>query len=73
MNLETQFKLKSNSNYKRYIRENSNWYKILNREPERFNDMINEVKENYRLRPTDKIGDFADKLSMVSNILSIFK
>ena len=34
MNLETQFKLKNNSLLQKYIRENSYWYKILNRNPE---------------------------------------
>jgi 6-phosphogluconate dehydrogenase len=73
MNLETQFKLRSNSNYQKYIRENSHWYKTLNREPEKFNDMVNEAKEYYKLRPTDRIGDFVDKLDVINNILSIFK
>jgi lipocalin len=73
MNLDLQFKIKSNANYERYIRENSNWYKILNRYPERFNDFVNEMKEQYRLRPTDKIGDVADKLELVRTFLSVLK
>ena len=36
MNLDIQFKIKNNPNYQRYIRENSYWYKILNRTPEAF-------------------------------------
>jgi lipocalin len=73
MNLDTQFKIKSNNNYQRYIRENSYWYKMLNRYPERFEDFVNEVKERYRLRPTDKINDIADKLEMVRTFLNILK
>ena len=30
MTLELQFKIKNNPYYARYLRENSNWYKILN-------------------------------------------
>ena len=33
MNLETQFKIKNNPMLQKYIRENSYWYKILNRNP----------------------------------------
>jgi lipocalin len=73
MNLDTQFKIKSNTNYQRYIRENSYWYKILNRSPERFNDFINEVKERYRLRTTDKIIDMSDKLELIKSFLGVFK
>lgn len=73
MNLETQFRIKSDSNYSRYLRENSRWYKILNRNPERFNEFVNEMKERYRLRPSDKISDVADKLDMVRAFLSVLQ
>ena len=73
MNLDTQFKIKSNINYQKYIRENSYWYKILNRDPNRFNDFVNEMKEQYKLRPTDKIGDISEKLELVRTFLGILK
>lgn len=73
MNLDVQFKIKSDANYLRYLRENSHWYKILNRYPERFNDFVSEMRENYRLRPTDKIGDIAGKLDLISTFLDVFK
>lgn len=71
MNLDIQFKIKSDANYIKYLRENSYWYKILNRNPEKFSDFVNEMKERYRLRPTDKISDAADKLEFVKTILSV--
>ena len=55
MTLEVQFKLKSNPLFIKYLHENSYWYKILNRDPEMFNEFIEEVKKNYKLRATDKI------------------
>jgi|LSQX01.1.fsa_nt_gb 6-phosphogluconate dehydrogenase len=73
MNLDIQFKIKSDSNYGRYLRENSHWYKILNRSPERFDEFVNEMKENYRLRPTDKINSFTEKLNFISSLLSSLK
>jgi hypothetical protein len=73
MNLDVQFRIKSDSNYSRYLRENSYWYKILNRNPERFPDFVNEMKEKYKLRPTDKISDAAGKLELVRTFLNVLK
>lgn len=73
MNLDVQFKVRNNANYIRYLRENSHWYKILNRHPERFDDFVNEMKEQYKLRPTDKISDMADKLELVKTFLGVLK
>lgn len=73
MHLETQFRIKSDSNYSRYLRENSRWYKILNRSPERFNEFVNEMKERYKLRTSDKIGDLSNKLDLVRSVLSVLQ
>lgn len=36
MTLDIQYNIRNNPNYLKYIRENSHWYKILNRNPEMF-------------------------------------
>lgn len=73
MTLDTQFKLKSNPLYIKYIHENSYWYKILNRDPNKFPNFIDEVKTNYHLRPSDKIKRALDTVEMLGSILSSFK
>jgi hypothetical protein len=73
MNLDIQFKINSNTYLQSYIRENSHWYKILNRYPERFNQFADEMKEKYKLRTTDKINDFIDKIGMISTVLNTLK
>lgn len=73
MNLDTQFKLKSNPNYIRYIRENSYWYKLLTRNPNLFNDMVEEMKVKYKLRPIDKINNALTMIEMVQNVISTMK
>lgn len=70
MDLDTQFKIKNNPHYKRYIRENSSWYKILNRYPERFSEFENEVKDKYKLRMSDRISNVLDNIEMIEAILS---
>ena len=73
MTLDLQFKIKSDNNYLKYLRENSNWYKVLNRYPERFNEFVEEVKVNYKLRPVDKISRAIDTFDMLQTILNTLK
>ena len=73
MTIETQLKLKSNPLYIKYIREHSYWYKILNRDPNMFNEFVNEVKINYHLRPVDKINDVMNTIDVLSNVLGALK
>lgn len=73
MILDLQFKIKNNPNYKRYLRENSYWYKFLNRDPNNFKFFQEELKEKYRLRPQDKIGNIAERLEMIKSLMDIMK
>ena len=70
MTLDLQFKLKSNPMYLKYLRENSHWYKTLNRDPEMFNTFIEEMKTVYKLRPSDKINKALSTFEMVTAIIS---
>lgn len=73
MNLDTQFKLKSNPLYIKYLRENSYWYKILNREPNSFKKFEDEVRINYKLRPSDRINQALEYIEMFETIMSTLK
>ena len=73
--METNIKILLDSNiiYKKYLRSNSYWYKILNRNPELIDKYIKEVKEAYKLTTTDKINNVIDKIDMVSKIINTLK
>lgn len=73
MNLETQFKIKSNPLLQKYIRENSYWYKILNRNPEYINKMIEDMKKAYKLTFEDKIDDLNTKVNLVRAFMDTLK
>lgn len=73
MILEIQFALKNNPYLARYIRENSNWYKILNREPKMLKVFEEEVREKYRLRPTDRLNKALETLEMLESIMGTLK
>ena len=70
MILDTQFKIESNPLYIKYLHENSYWYKILNRDPDLFNEFVEEIKTNYKLRPSDRINKVLSTFEMVSAIVS---
>ena len=73
MTLEIQFKLKSNPLFIKYLHENSYWYKILNRQPNLFNEFVEEVKKNYKLRTSDKINEALNTFEMLSSIFTTLK
>ena len=73
MILEIQFKIRNNPNYQKYLRENSYWYKILNRDPEMFKKFEEEVKHKYRLNFADRIGETLKTIEMIQNVLSTLK
>ena len=73
MTLDIQFKLKNNPRYLQYIREHSYWYKVLNRNPLMFSAFEDKVKEDYKLRTTDKITQALSTIEMFQNIFSSLK
>ena len=73
MTLELQFKLKSNPLYIKYLHENSYWYKILNRNPNMFNEFVNEVKRNYKLRTSDRLNEALNTFEMITSIFGALK
>jgi len=73
MKTDIQLKIKNNENYLRYLRENSYWYKYLNRNPNSFKTFEAEVKEKYKLTGVDKISRTLDTISMIEKVISTLK
>ena len=73
MTLDVQFKIKSNPLFVKFLHENSYWYKILNRDPDMFNEFVNEVKKNYKLRASDRINSALNTFEMISTLFSTLK
>ena len=72
MTRDIQFKLRSNPIYIKYLRENSYWYKLLNRNSD-FKSFEEEVKINYKLRTVDKVEKIGDTIDLVSKLMSALK
>ena len=71
MRIETLIKLRSNINNINYIRENSNWYKYLNRNDKYFPLFEEKMKDRYKLSTEEKLKRFGDTIDSVSKIMDI--
>ena len=50
MRIDIQFKIKNDPMLKKFLRENSYWYKNLNRNPDMINIMIDKMKDELQKR-----------------------
>lgn len=73
MNIDTQIKIRNNPYLHQYLRDNSSWYKALNRNPNSIKDMEAEMKNVYKLTLPDKIENFSSKLEMIRTFIDILK
>lgn len=73
MNKEVLNKLKSDPKYLKFLRQNSSWYKILNRDPNSYNDFQKAMKEKYKLRTIDKIDNFVTSVDLITKVLDASK
>ncbi len=73
MNLECIVRIKNDAMIQKYIRENSYWYKILNRNPSMLNELIEEMKKEYKLTTADKINEISDKLDLIKAFMNALK
>ncbi len=72
MNLILQYKIKQNPNYQKFLRENSNWYKYLNRSPYYLTEFEKEMKVTYKMTTKDKLDRLSNNLDRISQIIDIF-
>lgn len=73
MSIDLQYKIKNNLMYKKFLRENSIWYKYLNRNPLSFNDFISDMKDKYELKPSDRLNKVLNNISLIQNFLDVLK
>lgn len=64
MNVEIQYRLRSNPKDIKYLREKSYWYKLLNRNKTYFKNFEEEMKKEYKLTPEDRINKMANSIDI---------
>jgi hypothetical protein len=73
MIIPLQMQIKKNKNYYEYLKENSNWFKDLNRNPQKYDAFVEFIKVKYKLRVTDKVSNAIDSIDLISNVVNALK
>ena len=73
MTYDIWYKINNDINLKRFLRENSYWYKELNRNSNSFKYFVEDTKVKYKLTTTDKINKTIDNINMISTFLDVLK
>lgn len=71
MHISNQFIINKNPLLKKYLRENSYYYKFLNRNPEVIKDIYVNMQKTYKLTINDKLDKMKDNLSMINGFMDI--
>ncbi len=71
MQVSLQYKINQNPLYKRFLSENSYWYKFLNRNVNYFPEFERDMKKKYKLTTEDRLNKVANSLDTISQIMSI--
>jgi len=73
MNLNLQYKIYQDPRQHQFLRENSHWYKYLNRSELYYKDFLNDMKDKYKLKPIDKLNKISNDIEMVRTFLDVLK
>ncbi len=73
MQLITQYALLNDEKMHKFLRENSEWYKYLNRKPSNYQNFVASMKKKYKLNPTDKISGTLDNIDLISSVIQTIK
>jgi len=71
MSYKVQYILSSNPSLKKYLREHSNYYKNLIRNPDFLNELIKLMKQDYKLTLPAKLDKLKDDISMINTIMDV--
>ena len=69
MKYELLEKLHKDKKFLGYLRQNSYWYKELNRDSKLYNKFIHEMKIKYKLRTIDRVDNFVDSVDLITKII----
>lgn len=73
MELGLLMKMKSDKKMYEYLLKHSYWYRLLNRNPDNFNDFQKEYKKYNRENNLGKINDAIDNAELISNVIKIME
>lgn len=71
MNYQIQMYLNTNPYFKRFLRENSFYYKKLIREPESIREIKELMQKEYKLSLPDKLDKIKNDISLINTFMSL--
>ena len=66
-------KLLEKKEYYNYLKENSEWVKLLKRNNYRYREFESFIKKKYKIRTQDKVKNTLNKMSLISDIIGNLK
>lgn len=73
MQISIRIAIEQNPNLKKYLKENSYWYRYLNRNTIYLKIMNEEMKKKYKLTPSDKLEKLNTNINLANEVLKILK
>lgn len=73
MIIDLQNRIYLDNNLRRYLYEESYWYKYLNRDPGYFKEFTMAMKDKYKLTTSDKFNKMLNNINMLQAFLDAFK
>ena len=73
MSYDVQYRIDNDIHLKKFLRENSYWYKQLNRDSNNFNSFVSDMKVKYKLTTEDRINKMVDSMGMIQSLLDVLK
>lgn len=73
--MEKYLQISFRENIKAYelLKENSYYFKALNRGTENYKSFLSDMKIKYKERVTDKLENIMDNMELVSSVLNVLK
>lgn len=73
MELDIMYKIKQDKKHYDFLRNNSYWYKYLNRSKDNYKLFLEAYKKYNRNMTTNKVNDTINTIDTVNNILKIIE
>ncbi len=73
MELELQKQILLKPKLYEHLKQNSEWIKLLNRNPNFLKDFEEKMKEQYKERTTDKMDEVLDNIDLITTFLNAMK
>ena len=73
MSIDLIMKINNDPLQKQFLRENSYWYKYLNRSNIYYKDFITDMKNKYKLTPQDKLNKVINNINIINTFLEVLK